>query len=35
MSAVSWIGLGMVAMAVFAMISASLDPSHVNRTKFR
>jgi len=35
MSAVSMIGLGMAALAVLAMLSASLDPSHLNRTRAR
>jgi len=34
MSAVSWIGLGMAAMAVVAMLSASLDP-RLDRTRLR
>lgn len=35
MSAVSMIGLGMAAMAVLAMLSASLDASRFNRTRAR
>jgi hypothetical protein len=35
MSAVSIIGLGMAAMAVMAMLSASVDPSRFNRSRAR
>lgn len=34
MSAVSMIGLGMAAMAAMAMLSASLDVSRLNRSRF-
>jgi hypothetical protein len=35
MSAVSIIGLGMAAMAVIAMLSTSVDPSRLNRSRAR